>query len=325
MSTASPPSDAIRITFVRHGESEANLTGCWQGHGDSPLSARGREQAQRLTARLAAARFDRLVSSDLSRARDTGLAVSTRLGQPLHTDAAWREIDVGRWEGLTRPQVAARFPEELEAVRRGESVAIGGGESWADLTRRARGAFDDLLATLTPGEHALVFAHGGVIASLVLDLFGLGQRRPRPLGHVDNTGLTTIRLRRGTRRLERFNDTLHLGPVGRWSAARVREGAALVTLWEGSPPSGYEPPPRVVALEELGTEDPRAQLGTLGREHPGRRIGLRASSVAIAALTAELLAPNVAARPRGLTQLVVDPKGQCAVGSLHCGPHHLGA
>lgn len=311
-------SDVIRITLVRHGESESNVTGRWQGQGDSPLSATGREQAQLLTARLAAGRFDRLLSSDLSRARDTGLAVSSRLGLPLQTDPAWREIDVGRWEGLTRAQVAARFPKEIEALRRDEPVAIGGGESWADLTRRARRALDALLAISRPGEHALVFAHGGVIASLVLDLFGLGRQRPRPLGHVDNTGLTTLRFAPGLPpRLERFNDSLHLGPVGKWGAARLAAGGTVVAAWEHAPPENYDAPRTVRTLAELpeGTEP---ALRTLGQEHQGQRVGLRASSAELAALTAELLGPNVATRPRGVSHVVVEPEGHCAVASLHC-------
>ena len=318
------PSDAILVTLVRHGESESNVTGRWQGHGDSSLSATGREQAQLLAARLAHGRFDRLVSSDLSRARDTGAALSARLGRPLTTDPIWREIDVGRWEGLTREQVAARFPDEVEALRRDEPVPIGGGESWVDLTRRARGALEALLANSTPGEHVLVFAHGGVIASLVLDLFELGLRRPRPLGHVDNTGLTTLSFRRGVPRLERFNDTLHLGPVGKWGAARLAAGSTLVAAWESAPPANYEAPRTVLELDERGrTAEPA--LRAIARQHGGQRVGLRASATGLAALTGTLLGPNVAGRPRGVSHVLIEPEGHCAVASLHCGSDGLHA
>ncbi|MEZ4252464.1 MAG: histidine phosphatase family protein [Polyangiales bacterium] len=86
--------DPLEITLVRHGQSESNVSGRWQGHGDSALSPHGREQAMSLASRFAreGARFDRWVASDLSRAHDTGKASAGRLGAKLEVDPAWREI-----------------------------------------------------------------------------------------------------------------------------------------------------------------------------------------------------------------------------------------
>ena len=94
----------MQLTLVRHGQSTSNKSGRWQGQGDCPLSDLGRAQARALASRLHDQVFDRIVASDLARAADTARA----LARAVATDPAWREIDLGRWEGLTRQEVASR-------------------------------------------------------------------------------------------------------------------------------------------------------------------------------------------------------------------------
>lgn len=217
------------LTFVRHGISEANITGRWQGHGDSPLSPQGREQAAALASALSAGAFDRIISSDLQRAASTAAAIAEATGAPLKKDPAWREINVGAWEGLTRPEVAERFPDEIAALARGEVIAIGGAESWTDLEVRIRAAFDRLRDTLRDGERVAVVAHGGVIASLASSIFRI-PRSPRRLGNVDNTSRTNIIVDGDALRMRRFNDTTHLKRTTAWAQGRQEKGDTLVRL-----------------------------------------------------------------------------------------------
>lgn len=96
---------------MRHAESTSNVLRRWQGQGDAPLSPYGEAQmaalAARVTERLRAGwRVDEVVASDLTRAARTGRASF----ESLAIDAMWREADVGAWEGLTRAEVAERFP-----------------------------------------------------------------------------------------------------------------------------------------------------------------------------------------------------------------------
>lgn len=195
----------MRVTFVRHGESQANSTGRWQGHGDSPLSDRGRSQAALAAARLARHRFDRVVASDLSRARDTARAT----GIEPELDPGLREIHVGAWEGLRREEVLERFPDEIAALVRGDDVRIGGGESWSEATERAKRALERQLERHASGEHLAVFSHGGILTSLFLGFLGATARRPQPIGHMVNTAISDVRLDADGFEVLRYNDATH--------------------------------------------------------------------------------------------------------------------
>lgn len=307
----------VEITLIRHGQSESNVRGRWQGQGDSALSEHGREQAFALATRLAreGGVFDRWVTSDLQRAHDTGAASAARVGAKLEIVKAWREIDVGAWEGLTNDEVQARFPEELAAIANGEHVPIGGrGESWADLAARAFGAFDALRASLRPGERAVVFTHGGVIAALLTTLLGV-RRRPRALGNVTNTGVTTLRFEASTPLLVRFNDHLHLGGPRGWSEERREGGAALVSLLTDEL-HGYESPDISYDADDLD-DDP---FGHLASSHRGERVALRASPERATAWVTSALGPSRFAPLRGVTHVVASERGY-ALADLSSGPH----
>jgi broad specificity phosphatase PhoE len=220
----------VEITLVRHAESESNVTGRWQGQGDAQLSSEGRRQARALGERLAGERFDVVLCSDLSRCCDTAEA----LGLPIERVRAWREVDVGRWEGLTRAEVAERFPDEVARLREGaQDVAIGGGESWMDLHARIEAAFGELRARLEPGARALVITHGGVIHGLLSGLLGLRDQRPRPIGRVSNTGISTVRFDGDAMTLVRYNDSGHLGPIGQWVGCRTGADRVVTLVAHG--------------------------------------------------------------------------------------------
>jgi probable phosphoglycerate mutase len=216
----------MRITFIRHGQSESNASGHWQGHSDSPLSALGRAQAKALGERLVEFAPKMVVASDLSRAADTAAA----LGLPVEHDEAWREIHLGKWEGMHRDEAAEQFGEELEAFRRGEPIKLGGGESLGDLDARVGAAFDSLLERLDVGDHAVVVAHGGVVSSLTRQVLGLGDRGIRPLGRIENTSISEFGLHQGTMSMLRFNDVTHLGSSGEWTVDQREQGAAVVSF-----------------------------------------------------------------------------------------------
>ena len=163
-----------RVIVWRHGETEHNAGGVYQGHLDTPLSERGRGQALASARALAARQPSRLVASDLERAASTAQALADLSGLPVLTDPRWREIDVGRWQGMRHTDIAASQPEVLAALDRGEDVVRGEtGERVADLQVRTRTAFDDLLAELGEGQTAVVATHGLASRALVADVVGL--------------------------------------------------------------------------------------------------------------------------------------------------------
>ncbi|NOY94510.1 MAG: histidine phosphatase family protein [Deltaproteobacteria bacterium] len=221
----------MEIFFVRHGQSSANVTGHWQGHGDSQLSDAGREQTAALAERLKDEHFDLVVSSDLSRAADTARA----LGREVELDKRFREVDVGAWEGLTRPEVMERFPENVLDLRAGKPVKIGGGESWDEMHARASEALDSLIARLDEHGRAIVFTHGGVIAGLFAGFIEARDQVMGPLGRVDNTGVSAVHVSDQGRRISRFNDSAHRGPMGHYAREALEAGASITRLLVGEP------------------------------------------------------------------------------------------
>ncbi len=214
------------ITVLRHGESTGNASGVVQGRGSSPLSDEGRSQAGAVGERLHGRRFDFVVSSDMERAVETAEAV----GLPFTTDPAWREMDVGGWDGLTNDEISEQFADELVALRRGEDVPLGGtGEKMSELVDRVSTALRVVLGRLGEGQSALVVCHGGVIETLLGLVLGIAAPH-RLVARVTNTALSTLAEDEGRLRLIRFNDAAHLSAVPGRAGSQLRAGGMVLGL-----------------------------------------------------------------------------------------------
>ncbi|MFO0685754.1 MAG: histidine phosphatase family protein [Sandaracinus sp.] len=196
------------IVLLRHAETEWNAEGRWQGQSDVALSAKGRAEVRAVAERLAGERFDRIVSSDLSRAADTARGVAA--GRPIELDPGLREMHLGSWCGLLHRDVALRYPDQLRALQNAEDVRIGGdGETVFELAARVTGVVGRL-ARETPDGRVLVVTHGGVVRALLLDLLALSGRT-RPLFGARNTALTRIDVdANGAGQLVFYNDATHV-------------------------------------------------------------------------------------------------------------------
>ena len=192
------------IVLVRHAETEANAAGIWQGGQDAPLTPTGGAQLRHLRRRLGEEPFDLVVSSPLGRARASAAAS----GSAPELDAAWREMELGAWEGRTNAEIAQHFGDELAALRRGEDVPLGGDERMSEFTARVVGAFGALTARLSDGERALVITHGGVIYALASHVLGV-DLRSRAL-RISNTSLSSIQMTEYGPQLSVYNDATHL-------------------------------------------------------------------------------------------------------------------
>ena len=143
------------ILLARHGETEWNREGRWQGWADPPLNETGRGQAGKLAEQIRATPFDAVYASDLRRAHETALVLAAPHGLEVVTDPDLREIDVGAWAGLTRADVAERFPD-------GDRP---GGETREQHSLRVLAAVERIART-HPGERVLIVAHGGCMRAL---------------------------------------------------------------------------------------------------------------------------------------------------------------
>jgi len=179
---------AGRVVVLRHGRTGHNLRHVWQGQLDVPLDEVGVRQSQ-LAARVVAALDPvAVVTSDLVRASATAQAVADVHGLPVKVDERLREVDAGRWEGLTRDEIiAAGDGDLLAAWRRGEDVALGGAERPSALGRRGAAALLDH-AVAVDGGTIVVVAHGAVLRAAVLTLLGLEQPRWGLLAGLPNCG-----------------------------------------------------------------------------------------------------------------------------------------
>jgi probable phosphoglycerate mutase len=147
------------VLLVRHGQSEWNAEGRWQGQADPPLTDLGRLQAREAARALGT--VDAVWASDLQRAVETATIIADQLGVgPVVVDPDLRERDAGEFSGLTRPDIAARFPGYLDDGRRPP-----GWEPDEALVARALRALHAIAAEV-PGGDVLVITHGGLVYAL---------------------------------------------------------------------------------------------------------------------------------------------------------------
>lgn len=203
-----------RLVVVRHGVTEWNREGRWQGRLDPPLSGDGHREARLVAARIAAdddLRPARIVSSTLSRASETAQAIGRECGLPVEPDPRLMEIGAGEWEGHTHDELERTDAERYRAWRTAETeVRPPGGEPIDDAIGRIRELVDELGSAHGPWPIVLV-SHGGILRILANVLFELPGAWMWSLD-VDNASISSASRDRpdGAWRLDRWNDTRHL-------------------------------------------------------------------------------------------------------------------
>ena len=159
-----------RILLTRHGETEWNALGKLQGHTDIVLNETGRAQARALAERVRHLAIGAVVTSDLSRARETGEIVATTLDiEAPAVEPALRERRFGVFEGLTRDECASQHPDAWRAWLAQTGSPPGGEERELAVVRMAQ-ALAQIAAT--PGPPALVVSHGGVMRLWLMHVLG---------------------------------------------------------------------------------------------------------------------------------------------------------
>ncbi|MGK5113341.1 MULTISPECIES: histidine phosphatase family protein [unclassified Geodermatophilus] len=238
MTTVVPALPVSRLLIWRHGRTEWNAVGRFQGQLDPPLDDEGRRQAAVAAPHLAAGGAlpagTVVVSSDLVRAVETAESLTAVLGVPLRLDPRLREVGMGSWEGLTREEVAERHPEQYADWIAGRPIRGRGGEDAADVPARALAALRDL----PEAPVAVVVTHGGTSARLMEALLGLGPEHRRVFGPLGNCAWSELAVQSERWRLLRHNNAAPLQLDGRPPAAR---GAARIIEAGASPEEG--PPP----------------------------------------------------------------------------------
>jgi glucosyl-3-phosphoglycerate phosphatase len=173
--------DTRRVVLLRHGRTAWNAERRFQGQADPPLDEVGRAQAYEVAALIASLRPGLLVSSDAVRALQTAEVVAEAAGLPVVKDPRLRERGLGHWEGLTREDVAERFPDEYSDWMAGLDVSRRGGETREQVAHRAISAFGELPAVPT----IVLVTHSATAMALTNSLLGIAQA-VHPLGPLAN-------------------------------------------------------------------------------------------------------------------------------------------
>lgn len=163
----------ISVALMRHGETHWNSLGRWQGAAPVPLNENGKLQAAQAAPYLRNVGFTHLISSNLLRTRQTAEIVNTHLNLAISIDARWREVDVGRWQGLTLPEISAWDPDEHHIFQASGYVErhFPEGENNRQHIQRIAEALEHITQTHT-NAHLLIVTHGGSIRSAVYHVTG---------------------------------------------------------------------------------------------------------------------------------------------------------
>jgi broad specificity phosphatase PhoE len=152
------------LYLIRHGQTDWNLEGRWQGQSDVPLNKTGRKQAEQIATSLINAELDAIYSSDLIRAADTAAALAHKTGLDIHYDKRLREIHQGDWQGLLVGDIQARYGDAFQRRKLDPlNVAPPGGETVRQVQNRVTAAVEDILAKHPDGRVAIV-SHGFSLA-----------------------------------------------------------------------------------------------------------------------------------------------------------------
>ncbi len=166
------------LVLIRHGQTNWNVEGRYQGQADVPLNSQGLQQARKLAAALAKEKIDAIYSSDLIRARQTAEAIQQATGAPLFLEPRLREINQGQWEGMLFSEIKARDPER-HARRKADplNIAPPGGETVSQVRQRVLAAVRDILQR-HPDQRVALVSHGLALAILIV------QARRLPIERV---------------------------------------------------------------------------------------------------------------------------------------------
>lgn len=178
---------ASSIVLLRHGATDWNDGGRFQGHADIPLNGAGRKQAAAVARRLGHLGITRAVSSDLSRAVETARIVTNRLGVGVKADPRLREVNVGSWAGLSMEEVGKTEPDFWPALAEGRDFRRSPtGESATDAGRRVALALLDHAEAAGDHEVLLAVGHGLSLRVGALLLMGLDYSHARLFAGLAN-------------------------------------------------------------------------------------------------------------------------------------------
>ena len=163
----------MKLYFIRHGQSVANLNKVFAGNFHAELSELGHEQAKR-TAEVVLARFkiDKIYSSDLIRAYDTARPISEATGVEIIPDCGLREISAGKWEGMEIAKIGEEYPDDFFVWRNDIcNSRCTGGESMREVGERVLAKVKEI-AGANDGRTVVITTHAAAIRAFMATSLG---------------------------------------------------------------------------------------------------------------------------------------------------------
>ena len=164
------------IIIIRHGETEWNKTGRFQGHSDVPLSEEGRAQAEALGRNLVLDHADAIYASDLIRAMETATPLAARFGLTVTPDPLLRELNFGAWEGRSFNDVNAEHSDAMKRFYNDpEHADIPESEPFPVFQKRVAGRVREIVRA-HQGKRIVIVSHGASIRILLADILAMPIR-----------------------------------------------------------------------------------------------------------------------------------------------------
>ena len=205
----------MKLVLVRHGETEWNKLGKFQGHQDIALNTRGISQARETAQEVVKWQHSAVFASPLQRTTQVAQEISALGGKPIEPVPGLMELSLGELEGVTGEEMRAGWPEVFEAWRMNPaSVSMPQGESLLQLQNRAYKSLEDLESANSDDEALILVSHNFAIRTVIGKILGM----PLSNFHCMSLNLSSISVidsdQRG-RRLVTYNSTCHLSPENR--------------------------------------------------------------------------------------------------------------
>ncbi|MFC6176038.1 histidine phosphatase family protein [Companilactobacillus huachuanensis] len=207
----------MELYFVRHGKTEWNLEGKYQGgHGDSPLLPESLHDISLLAKRLEDTAIDHMYASPLPRAKKTAETLIKDLKRqiPLSIVRDLREFDLGIMEGRKFSELENEIPEVIYAFRHQPAeydYDLIRGESFEKVAARTTDAVKRIVAENKPDANVVIVSHGAALVTMIQSLLGTKVADIRKNGGLSNTSLTHLRFENGEFKLIKWNETGYLG------------------------------------------------------------------------------------------------------------------
>ena len=200
-----------KVIFIRHGQTEWNVSGRYQGQSDVKLTAEGRAQAVKLAENFPVDQIDAIYASDLCRAMVTAETIAQRFGLEVQAEPAFRELSFGDWEGLTYQQIVAKWEDAMaNFMQHPDILEIPGGESFPAVQQRAMARLRELIAK-HEGQTIVVVAHGAVLRTMLTAALHMPLQYLWSIRQF-NTAVNIVRYDEGANpTVELLNSTAHLG------------------------------------------------------------------------------------------------------------------